>query len=171
MKIPSDWKVSLDDINETFNAFKPGPLTVDGQEGKWLTISTDTPGKHRFTNEGDLPPEDYLGGLIHVAIDGPGIVTFKPFHPRSNLMFAAWSSNGLETSFKARFFGPDNATIKEYELSAMESHFYGHLTDLDNLIAGVDISILNPEGRILSVDNFLTANQHHVNNLTELMRR
>jgi hypothetical protein len=158
MKLPSDFKVDWDSIDETFNEFKPGPLAGDEQRGKWLTVSTDTPGKHRFTDEGAPPPDGYLGSRIHVAIDGPGIVTFKPLHPRTNLMFAAWSSDGIETTFKARFFGPANVTMMEYELSSRESHFYGYLTgDLENLIAGVDITLLNPVGRILSVDNFLNA--------------
>jgi hypothetical protein len=161
MKLPSDFKVDQDWIDETFNEFKPGPLTRAEQRGTWLTVSTDTPGKHRFTDEGNPPPDDVLGSRIHVAIDGAGVVTFKPFHPRTNLMFAAWSSGDYETTFKARFFGPDNLTMKEYEDSTIESiSFYGYLTgDMEDPIAGADISLLNPVDKILSVDNFLNADR------------
>lgn len=159
-------------IKETFTTFRPGPISTNGISSTWLSVQTNTPGEHRFTDAYPVKPGPgpSYGDGMYVLIDGPGIVTFRLKHFVKSLSFSVWSPNGNVGTVHARYFGPDGSTYKEIDHPIVQTGEFALFVAPTKEIAGVDISRNASSAQHVCIDNFGTFDEEKLPSLEALKK-
>lgn len=141
-------------IKESFKTFRPGPISEAPVRGIWLSVRTDTPGRHRFTNEQTSPgPSPTYSDGMFVRLQGPGTVTFKLNDPAETVYFSIWSPSGNGGTVRARYIAPEGGAHAEIDHPLLQTGGIAMYTG-PGMIAAVDISITASSPDIVCVDNF-----------------
>lgn len=158
-------------IKESFKTFRPGPIAETATPGTWLSVRTNTPGLHTFTDRRYSPePLPGHGDGMYVQLEGAGVVTFTLNEPVTNLYFGIWSPNGSRGTTHARYFGVSGGTLGEVDHPIEQTGQIAIFTG-PGMIAGVDISRNDSSPHHVCVDNFSTVEEDQLESLKALAKK
>jgi hypothetical protein len=159
-------------IYESFKTFRPGVIPETEVPGTWLSVRTDTPGRHRFTDAYPVNPKphpDYGEGM-YVMVDGPGFVSFKLNHLVKSLFFGLWSPNGTTGTVHARYFGDNGNTFEAFDYPVVQTGQFVYFIAPAKGIAGVEISRNASSPQHVCIDNFSTFDEEQLERVKALKK-